>query len=182
MQEFHPRLRMAGRVKRREFLVQAGKVLLSLVASVPTEASANQIQGDVNARQAASGMHHEQSRSAGNSNPITLFLCGDVMTGRGVDQVLPHPSDPRLFEPYMKSALDYVALAEQAHGRFRKPVEFAYIWGDALSEFERVAPDVRIINLETAVTRSGDHWRGKGIHYRMHPDNLSCPYRCITFG
>ena len=22
---------------------------------------------------------------------ITLFLCGDVMTGRGVDQVLPHP-------------------------------------------------------------------------------------------
>jgi len=25
---------------------------------------------------------------------LTLFLCGDVMTGRGVDQVLPHPGDP----------------------------------------------------------------------------------------
>ncbi len=23
---------------------------------------------------------------------LTLFLCGDVMTGRGVDQVLPHPA------------------------------------------------------------------------------------------
>ena len=24
----------------------------------------------------------------------TLFLAGDVMTGRGIDQVLPHPADP----------------------------------------------------------------------------------------
>jgi hypothetical protein len=30
---------------------------------------------------------------------ITLFLCGDVMTGRAIDQVLPHPGDPRLHEP-----------------------------------------------------------------------------------
>jgi poly-gamma-glutamate synthesis protein (capsule biosynthesis protein) len=22
---------------------------------------------------------------------VTLFLCGDVMLGRGIDQVLPHP-------------------------------------------------------------------------------------------
>ena len=27
-----------------------------------------------------------------------MFLCGDVMTGRGVDQILPHPGDPRLRE------------------------------------------------------------------------------------
>ena len=27
---------------------------------------------------------------------LTLFLCGDVMTGRGVDQVLPRPGDPEL--------------------------------------------------------------------------------------
>jgi poly-gamma-glutamate capsule biosynthesis protein CapA/YwtB (metallophosphatase superfamily) len=26
---------------------------------------------------------------------VTLFLCGDVMLGRGVDQILPHPGDPR---------------------------------------------------------------------------------------
>jgi len=25
---------------------------------------------------------------------VTMFLCGDVMTGRGVDQILPHPGDP----------------------------------------------------------------------------------------
>jgi poly-gamma-glutamate capsule biosynthesis protein CapA/YwtB (metallophosphatase superfamily) len=35
---------------------------------------------------------------------VTLFLCGDVMTGRGIDQVLPHPSDPRIFERYAKDA------------------------------------------------------------------------------
>src|SRR6185312_6580185 len=29
------------------------------------------------------------------SGAITIFLCGDVMTGRGVDQILPHPSEPR---------------------------------------------------------------------------------------
>jgi poly-gamma-glutamate capsule biosynthesis protein CapA/YwtB (metallophosphatase superfamily) len=27
---------------------------------------------------------------------ITIFLCGDVMIGRGIDQILPHPSDPAL--------------------------------------------------------------------------------------
>ena len=172
--EFHLRIRMVGRVKRREFLVQAGKVLLTLAAAAPTNTSAALAKEDVNERRPANGMHHEQSKSAGNPNLITLFLCGDVMTGRGIDQVLPYPNAPRLFEPYVKSALDYVVLAEQAHGRFPKPVEFAYIWGDVLSEFERVAPDVRVINLETAVTRSSDHWRGKDIHYRMHPDNLPC--------
>ena len=38
---------------------------------------------------------------------ITLFLCGDVMTGRGVDQILAHPSSPSLHEPLVRSALDY---------------------------------------------------------------------------
>jgi poly-gamma-glutamate capsule biosynthesis protein CapA/YwtB (metallophosphatase superfamily) len=51
-------------------------------------------------------------------------------------------------------------------------VEFGYIWGDALGELERLAPDVRIINLETAVTQSDEYWKGKGINYRMHPENI----------
>ena len=105
---------------------------------------------------------------------ITLFLCGDVMTGRGIDQVLPHPGDPTLHEGYAVSALDYVALAEQAHGSIPWPVDFAYVWGDALVEWARVGPDVRIVNLETAVTTSNDWQRGKGIHYRMHPRNVPC--------
>lgn len=61
--------------------------------------------------------------------PIRLFLCGDVMTGRGIDQVLPYPAAPVLYEDYAKDARDYVLLAEQAHGAIPKPVDFEYIWG-----------------------------------------------------
>src|SRR5262249_52002103 len=51
---------------------------------------------------------------------------------------------------------------------------WAYVWGDALGVLEELAPDARIINLETSVTRSEDAWPGKGIHYRMHPPNVPC--------
>lgn len=105
---------------------------------------------------------------------IKLFLGGDVMTGRGIDQILPHPSEPHIFEPYMRSARGYVDLAEDAHGPIPKPVGFAYIWGDALAELERAPPHARIVNLETAVTTAEDAWPGKGINYRMHPANVPC--------
>ncbi|GAB6068448.1 CapA family protein [Methylothermus subterraneus] len=104
--------------------------------------------------------------------PLTLFLCGDVMTGRGIDQILPHPSRPQLFEPYMRSALGYVELAEQVSGPIPKPVDYAYVWGEALAELAKIRPDLRIVNLETAVTTSDEAWPGKGIHYRMHPENV----------
>jgi poly-gamma-glutamate capsule biosynthesis protein CapA/YwtB (metallophosphatase superfamily) len=104
---------------------------------------------------------------------ITLFLCGDVMTGRGIDQILPHPGCPHLYESYMTSALGYVELAERANGPIPKPVDYAYPWGDALEELDRAAPDVRIINLETSVTTSETYW-DKGINYRMHPANTPC--------
>lgn len=100
-------------------------------------------------------------------------MCGDVMTGRGIDQVLSHPSAPHLYETYMESALGYVTLAEQVNGQLDKPVDDSYIWGEALDELERMAPDMRLINLETAVTTSEDY-EDKGINYRMHPDNISC--------
>ena len=35
---------------------------------------------------------------------IRFFLCGEVMTGRGIDQVLSHPSDPALHEPCIGDA------------------------------------------------------------------------------
>jgi poly-gamma-glutamate synthesis protein (capsule biosynthesis protein) len=108
------------------------------------------------------------------SNTITMFVCGDVMTGRGIDQVLPHPSTPVLHEPYVRRATRYVELAERANGHIPKPVSFSYPWGAALEELERVNPDLRMINLETSVTTSNDYWRGKGIHYRMHPKNIAC--------
>jgi poly-gamma-glutamate capsule biosynthesis protein CapA/YwtB (metallophosphatase superfamily) len=95
------------------------------------------------------------------------------MTGRGIDQILPHPSDPALFEPYVRSATDYLALAERLSGDIPKPVAFDYVWGDALDEIERRKPDMRIINLETAVTTAATP-EPKGINYRMHPDNIGC--------
>ena len=38
---------------------------------------------------------------------------------------------------------------------------------------ERAAVDVRLVNLETSVTRSREPWP-KGINYRMSPENLPC--------
>ena len=104
---------------------------------------------------------------------IRVFLCGDVMTGRGIDQILPHPCDPRLHEDYVHSANGYVRLAEQANGSIPAPVAPSYIWGAALDELNRKAPDARIINLETSITRS-DSFADKGINYRMSPENAEC--------
>jgi poly-gamma-glutamate synthesis protein (capsule biosynthesis protein) len=105
--------------------------------------------------------------------PITLFLAGDVMTGRGVDQILGRPSAPELHEPFVTDAREYVRLAEQVSGPLPRGVASDYIWGDAIAEWQRVAPAARIVNLETSITRS-DEYERKGINYRMHPDNVGC--------
>jgi poly-gamma-glutamate synthesis protein (capsule biosynthesis protein) len=142
-------------MKRRHFLQGMGGVLLGGAA-------------------ARTGAMTQESQAAASAHTMTLFLCGDVMTGRGIDQVLPHPSDPRLHEGYATSALDYVRLAEEAHGVIPRPVAFDYVWGDALTEWAHARPDLRIANLETAVTARDEWQRGKGIHYRMHPANMPC--------
>jgi poly-gamma-glutamate synthesis protein (capsule biosynthesis protein) len=105
---------------------------------------------------------------------MRLFLCGDVMTGRGIDQALPHPVNPVLYEPYVRDAREYVHLAEKAHGSIPRPLSFDYIWGDALEGLERAEVDFRLVNLETAITSSETPWIGKAIHYRMHPQNIGC--------
>lgn len=105
---------------------------------------------------------------------VTLFLCGDVMTGRGIDQILPTPVEPRLFEPWVKSAVEYVELAERVSGPIPRDVAFEYVWGCALAQLDRYRSDVRIVNLETAVTTSTEWDPHKEIHYRMHPANVSC--------
>lgn len=116
---------------------------------------------------------HGSRSSADAPALVTLFLCGDVMTGRGMDQILPHPSKPELYEPWVRNALDYLRLAEAANGPIPRPAAFSYPWGIALAELERRRPDVRIVNLETAVTAAGEPWP-KGINYRMHPANAPC--------
>ncbi len=104
----------------------------------------------------------------------TIFLCGDVMTGRGIDQILPHPGDPALRESVVTDARTYVTLAERINGEIIRPVPFAWPWGDALSVLDDLAPDVRLINLETAVTAAADFAPGKAVHYRMNPTNAGC--------
>ncbi len=104
---------------------------------------------------------------------MTVFLGGDVMTGRGVDQILPHPGDPRLRERYVRDARAYVELAERANGPIPRPVGFAWPWGESLAVLDDAAPDVRVVNLETSITARGE-FAAKGLHYRMNPPNLPC--------
>lgn len=104
--------------------------------------------------------------------PLKVFLCGDVMIGRGIDQILSHPVDPRIYEPYVKDARDYLSLAEEANGAIPTKVGGAYIWGDALKELEFRLPHIKLINLETCITTSNTPCIQKGIQYRMHPENI----------
>ncbi|MFC2968264.1 CapA family protein [Acidimangrovimonas pyrenivorans] len=105
------------------------------------------------------------------AEPIRLFLAGDVMTGRGIDQILRHPGDPRLYERYMTSAADYVTLAERHSGPIPRGVTGDYLWGELLDEIERRNCDLRIVNLETAITTAAQP-EPKGINYRMNPANI----------
>jgi hypothetical protein len=43
---------------------------------------------------------------------LRLFLCGDVMTGRGIDQALPYPVNLVLYEPYVRDALALRSLEQ----------------------------------------------------------------------
>lgn len=105
---------------------------------------------------------------------VTLSLCGDVMLGRGIDQILPHPCDPTLHEVFVRDARTYVALAEQMNGSIPRPVDYAWPWGDALEVLDDLGPDLRLLNLETSVTCKDTFALHKGINYRMAPRNLPC--------
>jgi poly-gamma-glutamate synthesis protein (capsule biosynthesis protein) len=109
---------------------------------------------------------------AGDSDVVTVVLGGDVMLGRGVDQILPHPGAPVLREPYMRDARGYVRLAEHANGPIPRPADWPWPWGEVLALLDDAAPDVRLINLETTITADGEFADRKPVCYRMHPDNL----------
>ena len=165
-------------MKRRRFLFDLGKHVLAFTSLMlfPWKIIYAQKQHSRETTNKSSNLliKNMQNSTMNETKPITLFLCGDVMTGRGIDQILPYPSDPRIYEPYMRNAAHYVNLAEQVNGPIPRPVDFEYIWGDTLEILDQIKPDVRIINLETSVTTSNDYWQGKGINYRMHPKNIPC--------
>ena len=110
----------------------------------------------------------------GAVSDIKLFVSGDLMTGRGIDQIMPVHCEPTLYEPWVRDARYYVELAERSSGPVPAPVDYRYVWGDALLLLDSERPDFRIVNLETSVTTSDACWPGKGIHYRMHPGNAPC--------
>jgi poly-gamma-glutamate capsule biosynthesis protein CapA/YwtB (metallophosphatase superfamily) len=105
---------------------------------------------------------------------LRLFVCGDVMPGRGVDQILAHPGDPRLREEYIHDARSYVRAAENAHGWIPRPVSFDWPWGECLWTLDDLAPQVRVINLESSITHAEQFAPEKAVHYRMNPANLPC--------
>ncbi len=96
------------------------------------------------------------------------------MTGRGIDQILPHPVKPHLYEPYVNDAREYISIAENVNGPIPRKNDYSYIWGDALSLLDHEHPDTRLINLETSITHSENYWPDKGINYRMSPENIDC--------
>ena len=102
----------------------------------------------------------------------TLSLTGDVMLGRGVDQILAHPGDPRLREGVIRDARRYVDLAERANGAMPRAVDDAYVWGDARGAL-RNGPQLSIVNLQTSITASGD-FAARRSNYRMNPKNVGC--------
>src|SRR5689334_15846840 len=122
---------VSRKLKRREFIISTLSTGFALAAH-PLFAQAAAI-GKTSEVQNESINVDPAVRDAG-INTTSLFLCGDVMTGRGIDQVLPHPGNPTLYEDYMKSAAGYVRLAEAENGPIPRPVDYSYIWGDALDE------------------------------------------------
>ncbi len=96
------------------------------------------------------------------------------MLGRGIDQILQHPSSPELSEPFVRDARDYVALAEATSGPIPHGVAPEYVWGELLGSIAEKAPSARIVNLETSITTASAPDDRKSVHYRMNPANAEC--------
>jgi poly-gamma-glutamate synthesis protein (capsule biosynthesis protein) len=78
---------------------------------------------------------------------VTLFLCGDLMTGRGIDQIMPVSNTPLLLESHVRDARTYVALAEKRNGPFPMPLT-TVTSGATPSTSWLVQPAARIVNLD----------------------------------
>ena len=95
------------------------------------------------------------------------------MLGRGIDQRMPQHCDPTLHEALVRDARHYGQLAERRHGPITAPFGPATPWGESLTWMDRFNPELRLVNLETAITNSDRPWPGKGVHFRLHPANIT---------
>lgn len=115
------------------------------------------------------------SSSSATMNQIRLFLAGDFMPGRGVDAVMPVPCPRELREGFCKDAFDYARLAEQKQKRRfadTKKVSARDVLGEVAKVIESYEPHVRMINLETSVTKNSSFYPHKGINYRASEENM----------
>lgn len=84
---------------------------------------------------------------------LRCFHCGDVMTGRGIDQIFGPVCSSDSNEGYARDTQTYIHLAEEKQGTtISKPVDHSYIWGDAFHVWDHLNPEFKVVNLEIAIT------------------------------
>ncbi len=93
------------------------------------------------------------------------------MLGRALDALMPHPSDPRLLEGSSASPEAHLLRIGSAYGHRKRPIAPEEVWSDLLAELGWRKPDLRLINLECAITASDDI-QPRPFPVRMHPRNL----------
>jgi poly-gamma-glutamate synthesis protein (capsule biosynthesis protein) len=112
-----------------------------------------------------------------------LFNGGDNMLGRAIQLTLPTQSPNESLLRDSCSSQHYLEMGLHPAGRATKTLEEIrhanargeYLWGDYLHLKINPPPNLRLMNLETALTRSIDNkdipW-DKGINYHCHLDNI----------
>ncbi|PLN76565.1 hypothetical protein BDW42DRAFT_197093 [Aspergillus taichungensis] len=96
--------------------------------------------------------------------PKILTLTGDVMLGRLIDQLLPHPVPNA--PPSEHSIIPHL---RRQHAHLKNYTALTP-WGTALPLLHE--SDLTLINLETAVTNTSTPWPNKVFNYRVSPENM----------
>ena len=112
------------------------------------------------------------SRHDHSASTVTLFLCGDVMLGRGIDQILA-PGRSASRRALCQIGDDLCRACGTVNGPIPRTVDYAYVWGDALSDWIAEAPD-RGSSISRPASPTAMTLAPKGINYKMNPANIGC--------
>jgi len=111
---------------------------------------------------------------------MRLLLFGDVMCGRAIQLTLPYQTEG--YENITDSVPAFYYLVSSLQNSFEVPKEEeinkirelnldgSYLW-DELLDYD-FGEDIRLLNIETAITLSIDKPEKKGITYHMNAENL----------